>query len=108
CRRLIESQSPARVERPSQPDMPRLSPPPSSFGGFCPRSHDLGFFLSALLVRRLRVDVVDITHLCAGTQKQRSLVRPPPYIRLLFFRMRAIFLFHLFRASASIRYTFIG
>src|SRR5690554_4633286 len=30
----------------SQPDMPRLSPPPSSFGGFCPRSHDLGLFFS--------------------------------------------------------------
>src|SRR5690606_9599605 len=26
--------------------MPRLSPPPSSFGGFCPRSHDLGFFFA--------------------------------------------------------------
>src|SRR5690606_29035930 len=26
--------------------MPRLSPPPSSFGGFSPRSHDLGLFFA--------------------------------------------------------------
>ena len=32
------------------PNMPRLSPPPSSFGGFSPRSHDLGLFISARFV----------------------------------------------------------
>src|SRR5690554_3215820 len=59
----------SRAEMLSQPDMPRLSPPPSSFGGFCPRSHDLGHFFCHFQSRDFwlpRVSHFPVFGLCNG------------------------------------------
>jgi hypothetical protein len=48
CRNVIAAGKPlitaARNPGSLKPDMPKLSPPPSSFGGFSPGSSDLGLF----------------------------------------------------------------
>src|SRR5690625_7494027 len=49
---------------PLMPNMPQLSPPPSSYGGFCPRSYGLGLFFCFLMLRLLKWSIRGESVLC--------------------------------------------